>query len=70
MHFTEKPPYFCALCHRKTPFFDTVCHQKTPTSEVLGGTRASLSYVSAPPPPGPIPRRFQICGEGSSAEVT
>ena len=45
-----KGPLFCALCHSdwKTPFFDTICHRKTPTSEVLGGTRTSLSYVSAP----------------------
>ena len=47
MHFTEKPPYFCVLCHWKTPFFDAICHWKTPTSEVLGGSRTSLSYVSA-----------------------
>ena len=41
-------PYLCVLCHWKTPFFDAICHRKTPTSEVLGGTRTSLSYVSAP----------------------
>ena len=35
--------------HWKTPFFDAICHRKTPTSEVLGGTRTSLSYVSALP---------------------
>ena len=46
--FHWKTPYFCALCHWKTPFFDAICHWKTPTSEVLGGTRRSLSYVSAP----------------------
>ena len=47
--FRWKTPYFCALCHWKTPFFDAICHRKTPTSEVLGGTRTSFSYVSAPP---------------------
>ena len=46
--FHYKTPYFCALCHSKTPLFDAICHRKTPTSEVLGGTRTSLSYVSAP----------------------
>ena len=45
-----KDPYFCAFCHWKTSFLDAICHRKTPTSEVLGGTRMSLSYVSAPPP--------------------
>ena len=34
-----KGPLFCALCHSDW---------KTPTSEVFGGTRRSLSYVSAP----------------------
>ena len=48
--FHGKTPYFWALCHWKTPFFDAICHRKTPTSEVLGGTRTSLLYVSAPPP--------------------
>ena len=48
--FHWKTPYFCALCHWKTPFFDAICHRKTPTSEVLGGTRTSLSYASAPLP--------------------
>ena len=48
--FHWKTPYFSALCHSKTPFFDAICHRKTPTSEVLGGTRTSLSYVSAPLP--------------------
>ena len=47
--FHWNTPYFCALCHWKIPFFDAICHRKTPTSEVLGGTRTSLSYVSAPP---------------------
>ena len=46
--FQWKTHYFCAFCHWKTPFFDAICHRKTPTSEVLGGTRTSLSYVSAP----------------------
>ena len=46
--FHWKTPYFGALCHWKTPFFDAICHRKTPTSEVLGGTRTSLSYVSPP----------------------
>ena len=50
--FQWKTSYFCALCHWKTHFFDAICHGKTPTSEVLGGTRTSLSYVSAPLPPG------------------
>ena len=48
--FHRKTLYFCALCHSKTPFFDAICHRKTPRSEVLGGTRTWLSYVSAPPP--------------------
>ena len=46
--FHWKTPSFCALCHWKTLFWRN-CHQKTPTFEVLGGTRTSLSYVSAPP---------------------
>ena len=40
-----KDPLFCALYHWKTPFLDTICHRKTPSSEVLGGTCMSLSYV-------------------------
>ena len=52
MHFTENPLFLYAL-YWKTPFFDAMCHRKTPTSEVLGGTRTSLSYVSAPRDPGP-----------------
>ena len=47
-----KDPLFLCAFHSKTSFFDTICHRKTPTSEVLGGTRTSLSYVSAPPPGG------------------
>ena len=58
-HFGSESPYFfdafhwkktlllCALS-LKDSFFDAICHRKTPTSEVLGGTRTSLSYVSAP----------------------
>ena len=58
--FHWKTQYFCALCHWKTPFFDAICHRKTPTSEALGGTRTSLSYVSAPPP-GPLRCQCIIC---------
>ena len=47
MHFTERPPILCALS-LKDPLFDALCHRKTPTFEVVGGTRTSLSYVSAP----------------------
>ena len=46
----KDPLFLCALS-LKDPLFDAICHRKTPTSEVLGGTRTSLSYVSAPPPP-------------------
>ena len=49
MHFTERPPIFVRFVTQRPPFFDAICHRKTPTSEVLGGTRTSLSYVSAPP---------------------
>ena len=45
-----KDPLFLCAFSLKDPFFDTICHRKTPTSEVLGGTRMSLSYVSPPPP--------------------
>ena len=47
----------------KDPFFCTLCHQKTPTSEALGGTRTSLSYVSAPHGIGPgfMPTRADHC---------
>ena len=54
-----KTRYFCTLCHWKTPFFDAMCHRKTPTSEVLGATRTSLSYVSAPPGPW-TPHRYRV----------
>ena len=48
--FHWNTPYFCALCHWNTPFLCNLSPTvKTPTSEVLGGTRTSLSYVSAPP---------------------
>ena len=43
MHFTERPPIFVRFVTERPPFFDAICHRKTPTSEVLGGTRTSLS---------------------------
>ena len=43
----KKPLFLCALS-LKDPLFYAICHRKTPTSEVLVGTRMSLSYVSAP----------------------
>ena len=47
---SQKDPLFLCALSLRDPLFDAICHQKTPTSEVLGGTRTSLSYVSAPPP--------------------
>ena len=52
-----KDPLFLwalSLKDGRVPFFDIICHRKTPTSEVLGGTRTSLSYVSAPPDHYPL----------------
>ena len=54
IHFTERPLFLCALSLKETPFFDAICHRKTPASEVLGGTRTSPLYVSAPSP-GDLP---------------
>ena len=50
MHFTERPPIFVGFVIEIPPFFDAICHRKTPTSEVIGGTSTLLSHVSAPPP--------------------
>ena len=69
MHFTERPPNFVRFVTERPPprVFDAICDRKTPTSEVLGGTRTSLSYVSAPPP-GKLSDDFSgfvdTCGTG------
>ena len=44
----KDPLFLCALS-LKDHLFDAICHRKTLTSEMLGGTRTSLSYMSAPP---------------------
>ena len=56
-----KTPYFLCALSLKDSFFDAICHRKTPTSEVLGGTCTSLSYVRAPPPPA-SPPSFKVRG--------
>ena len=44
--FHWNTPIFVRFVTERPPF-DAICHRKTPTSEVLGGTRTSPSYVSA-----------------------
>ena len=57
----KDPTIFVRFVTERPPFFDAIRHRKTPTSEVLGGTRTSLSYVSAPrgaPPHGLLNPHF------------
>ena len=54
-----KAPIFVCIS-LKDPLFLCNLSPKTPASEVLGGTRTSLWYVSAPPPP-PVFLTFFWC---------
>ena len=48
MHFTERPPIFVRFVTDRPSFLTQFVTKKNPTFDVLGGTRTSLSYESAP----------------------